>query len=85
MAPGPALTLPPPPPSSDGGGHGNLIGAVAEAGFMLGLEKASGGAGAVLAAAYAPLLVNAAAVPWPTNLVVFDNSRWAPRGGGGTR
>lgn len=29
----------------------------------------------VLAAAYAPLLVNDNARPWPTNLIVFDNRR----------
>lgn len=29
----------------------------------------------VLAAAYAPLLVNDNARPWPTNLIVFDSHR----------
>lgn len=30
----------------------------------------------VVAAAYAPLLVNDNARPWLTNLIVFDNHRW---------
>ena len=47
---------------------------------MLGMERNSGGtepagAGVVLAGAYAPLLVNANAVPWPTNMIVFDSHR----------
>ncbi|KAL4458046.1 hypothetical protein ABPG75_012911 [Micractinium tetrahymenae] len=58
---------------TDGGGQGNVLGAVAEAGFMLGLERNSR---AVLAGAYAPLFVNANARPWPTNMIVFDNSRF---------
>lgn len=77
---------------AEGGGSGNLIGAVAEAAFMLGMERnsggtqsstwkegahtASGGVGVVLAGAYAPLLVNANSVPWPTNMIVFDSHRW---------
>lgn len=104
-------------PRADGGGQGNVIGAVAEAGFMLGLERNSravlagaqdgggrhvrGCARALLqedgclailpaapcnlpacrcpprAGAYAPLLVNTNARPWPTNMIVFDNHRWA--------
>ncbi|EFN58711.1 hypothetical protein CHLNCDRAFT_140355 [Chlorella variabilis] len=60
---------------TDGGGQGNLIGAVAEAAFMTGMERNSGGGGAVLAGAYAPLMVNANARPWPTNMLVFDNHR----------
>ena len=52
--------------------QGNLAGAVAEAGFALGLER---NAAAILGASYAPLLVNDHARPWPTNLVVFDNRR----------
>lgn len=63
---------------AEGGGNGNLIGAVAEAAFMLGMERNSGtesGSGVVLAGAYAPLLVNANAVPWPTNMIVFDSHR----------
>lgn len=47
---------------------------------MTGMERNSGGGGAVLAGAYAPLMVNANARPWPTNMLVFDNHRW---GGGG--
>ncbi len=51
---------------TDGGGHGNLVGAVAEAGFMTGLER---NARAVPLAAYAPLFVNVQDRPWPTNLI----------------
>ena len=73
---------------ADGGGQGNLIGAVAEAAFMTGMERNSGGGGAVLAGAYAPLMVNANARPWPTNMLVFDNHRWGgvdQEPGGSTR
>jgi alpha-L-arabinofuranosidase len=58
---------------TDGGGWGNLVGAVAEAGFMTGLER---NAEAVPLAAYAPLFVNWNNRPWPTNMIVFDNHRW---------
>eukprot|EP00887_Chlorella_sp_A99_P001498 scaffold8.g1498.t1 len=64
---------------TDGGGSGNLIGAVAEAGFMLGLEAnsaAPGAPSAVLGGSYAPLFVNANARTWPTNMIVFDNRCW---------
>ena len=57
---------------TDGGGHGNLVGAVAEAAFALGLQR---NPRVVVGGAYAPLLVNANAVPWPTNLIVFDSTR----------
>jgi hypothetical protein len=51
-----------------------LAGAVAEAGFMTGLERNSK---VVRAAAYAPLFVNTNSRPWPTNMIVFDNQRCA--------
>ena len=58
---------------TDGGGWGNLIGAVAEAGFMTGLEKNND---LVVAASYAPLFVHTNNRPWPTNMIVFDNHRY---------
>lgn len=58
---------------TDGGGWGNLIGAVAEAGFMTGLER---NGAAVPLAAYAPLFVHWSDRPWPTNMIVIDNHRW---------
>ena len=57
---------------TDGGGGGNLIGAVAEAAFMTGMERNSE---VVEAAAYAPLFVNVNSKPWPTNLIVVDNRK----------
>ena len=48
--------------------------AVAEAGFMTGLERNSE---VVQMAAYAPLFVHANFVNWPTNLIVIDNHRRA--------
>lgn len=45
---------------TDGGGQGNLVGALAEAGFALGMER---NGQAVLGGSYAPLFVN-------------DNARW---------
>lgn len=58
---------------TDGGGWGNLIGAMAEAGFMTGLERNSE---AVTMAAYAPLFVHTSNRPWPTNMIVFNNHNW---------
>lgn len=58
---------------TDGGGYGNLIGAVAEAAFMTGLER---NGEAVPLAAYAPLFVHWNNRPWPTNMIVIDNHRW---------
>ena len=51
-------------------------GAVAEAGFMTGMERNSG---VVRLAAYAPLLANIrhVGVLCPTNLVIYDNHRRA--------
>ena len=60
---------------TEGGGWGNLVAAIAEAGFMTGLERNSG-RGVVGMAAYAPLFVNVNDRPWPTNLIQFDNARW---------
>ncbi|KAK2080720.1 hypothetical protein QBZ16_000574 [Prototheca wickerhamii] len=56
-----------------GGGWGNLVGAVAEAAFMTGMER---NGQAVHMGAYAPLFVHTSNRPWPTNLIVIDNSRW---------
>lgn len=56
-----------------GGGWGNLVGAVAEAAFMTGMER---NGEAVHMGAYAPLFVHTSNRPWPTNLIVIDNSRW---------
>jgi hypothetical protein len=52
-------------------------GAVAEAGFMTGMERNSE---VVQLAAYAPLLANVAhtGALCPTNLVIYDNHRWGP-------
>lgn len=58
---------------TEGGGWGNLIGAVAEAGFMTGMER---NAQAVTMGAYAPLFVHTSNRPWPTNLIVMDNHKW---------
>ncbi|KFM27338.1 Alpha-L-arabinofuranosidase 1 [Auxenochlorella protothecoides] len=58
---------------TEGGGWGNLVGAVAEAAFMTGLERNSE---AVVMAAYAPLFVHTSNRPWPTNMIVIDNHRW---------
>jgi len=58
---------------TDGGGWGNLIGAVAEAGFMTGMER---NAQAVTMGAYAPLFVHTSNRPWPTNMIVIDNHQW---------
>ena len=57
---------------TDSGGGGNLIGAVAEAAFMTGMERNSE---VVEAGSYAPLFVNVNNKPWPTNLIVFDSQR----------
>ncbi len=53
-------------------GKGNLIAAVAESAFMIGLENNSD---IVSMAAYAPLLNNEHDREWPVNLIVFDNHR----------
>lgn len=58
---------------TDGGGWGNLIGAVAEAAFMTGMER---NGEAVQMGSYAPLFVHTNNRPWPTNMIVIDNHRW---------
>jgi len=57
-------------------GHGNLLGALAEAVFMLGLEKNSD---VVKMASYAPLLENVNQNVWGVNLILLDGSRTAGR------
>ena len=52
-----------------------LQAAIAEAGFMTGLERNSE---VVQMAAYAPLFVHKNSMHWPTNLIIFDNHRHDP-------
>lgn len=52
-------------------GTGNLRSAIAEAGFMTGLERNSD---IVVMASYAPLLVNVNSRNWNPNLICFDNA-----------
>lgn len=52
-------------------GTGNLRAAIAEAGFMTGLEKNSD---IVIMAAYAPLFVNVKDRKWNPDLICFDNT-----------
>lgn len=52
----------------------NVQGAVAEAGFMTGMERNSD---IVKLASYAPLFVHTENRGWPTNMIVFDNHRLA--------
>ncbi len=59
-----------------GVGQGNLRGALAEAAWMLGLERNSD---LVRMASYAPLLTNVNDNAWPVNLISFDKTRVAPR------
>lgn len=58
---------------TDGGGWGNVVGAVSEAAFMTGMER---NGDIVTLGAYAPLFVHWNNRPWPTNMIVIDNSRW---------
>ena len=55
-----------------GVGSGNLMGAIAEATFMMGMENNSD---VVVMASYAPLFENANDREWPVNLIRFDSSR----------
>ncbi|KAK9814829.1 hypothetical protein WJX72_012237 [[Myrmecia] bisecta] len=55
-----------------GAGNGNLLAAVAEAGFMTGLERNSE---VVEMASYAPLFANIHDRAWTPDLIVFDNHR----------
>lgn len=59
-----------------GVGEGNLMAALAEAAYLLGLERNSD---VVKMASYAPLLFHAADIAWPVNLIGFDGSCVAPR------
>jgi alpha-N-arabinofuranosidase len=51
---------------------GNLLGALSEAAFMLGMERNSD---IVVMASYAPLFENVNDREWPVNLIRFDSSR----------
>lgn len=53
-------------------GSGNLLGALSEAAFMIGMERNSD---IVTMASYAPLLENVNNRAWPVNLIRFDSSR----------
>lgn len=53
-------------------GGGNLLGALAEAAFLSGMERNSN---LVKMASYAPLLENVNDRVWPTNLICFDSHR----------
>ncbi|MHB8866589.1 MAG: alpha-L-arabinofuranosidase C-terminal domain-containing protein, partial [Pirellulaceae bacterium] len=57
---------------NNGVGSGNLLGALAEAAFMLGMERNSD---IVTMASYAPLFENVNDREWPVNLIRFDSSR----------
>ena len=56
----------------DGVGEGNLAAALAEAAFLLGLERNSD---VVVMSSYAPLLFHVNDIAWPVNLIGFDNAR----------
>ncbi|CAI5946412.1 unnamed protein product [Closterium sp. NIES-65] len=55
-----------------GGGDGNVRAAVAEAGFLIGLERNSD---VVAMVSYAPLLVNVHDRSWTPDLIAFDSHR----------
>ena len=55
-----------------GVGRGNLMGALAEAAFLIGLER---NADLVRICSYAPLFVNVNDRSWPVNLIEFDTAR----------
>lgn len=57
---------------TQGCGNGNLIGALAEAAFMTGLER---NADVVAMASYAPLFANLNHKAWNPDLIYFDSSR----------
>ena len=59
-----------------GVGEGNLLAALAEAAYLLGLERNSD---VVKMASYAPLLFHVSDIAWPVNLIGFDAARVAPR------
>ena len=56
--------------------EGNLLAALAEAAYLLGLERNSD---VVKMASYAPLFFHADDIAWPVNMIGFDSSRVAPR------
>lgn len=58
---------------TQGAGNGNLAAALAEAAFMVGMERNSD---VVTMASYAPLFVNVGNKQWNPDAIVFDNSRW---------
>ncbi|MEI8288229.1 MAG: alpha-L-arabinofuranosidase C-terminal domain-containing protein [Verrucomicrobiota bacterium] len=53
-------------------GEGNLTAALAEAAFLLGLERNSD---VVVMSSYAPLFFHVNDIAWPVNLIGFDNAR----------
>jgi alpha-L-arabinofuranosidase len=53
-------------------GAGNLLGALAESAWMMGMERNSD---VVIMASYAPLFENVNDREWPVNLILFDGSR----------
>ena len=57
-------------------GEGNLMAALAEAAYLLGLER---NGDVVKMASYAPLFFHVDDIAWPVNLIGFDSSRIAPR------
>ncbi|MCF7730387.1 MAG: DUF1080 domain-containing protein [Akkermansiaceae bacterium] len=57
-------------------GSGNLLGALSEAAFMIGMERNSD---IVTMASYAPLFENVNNRAWPVNLIRFDSSRSSGR------
>ncbi|KAG6411754.1 hypothetical protein SASPL_129838 [Salvia splendens] len=58
--------------TGDDAGKGSLIAAIAEAGFLIGLEK---NCDAVEMASYAPLFVNTNDRTWNPDAIVFDSSK----------
>lgn len=57
---------------TQGCGNGNLIAAIAEAAFMIGMERNSDH---VIMASYAPLLANLNLKSWNPDLIYFDSSK----------
>ncbi|MEI7902273.1 MAG: alpha-L-arabinofuranosidase C-terminal domain-containing protein, partial [bacterium] len=57
---------------NNGVGAGNLLGALSEASFMIGMERNSD---VVVMSSYAPLFENVNNREWPVNLIRFDSSR----------
>ncbi len=61
---------------NSGVGEGNLMAALSEAAYMIGLERNSD---VVRMASYAPLFFNVNDIAWPVNLIGFDSSRVVKR------